>query len=393
MATLPTKSDTPLYEISVNGVDLTTEYSQFIESISIDYGVSTPANLQIQLSSNCFIETFFDAGSIVNVKFGWDRLAMIDMITAKIISPPDGSMSDVLSMSIKAIDNKSLDMSKSAKNRTFKVNTKPAVVAMVASNFGLIPYIDIDDNLSLSQRYVPIQKNKTDMQFLQEQALRWDCLCWIDGNTLYFVDSEKAHSSNYNLDFRINTNNVSNISWKKKTTKGKGSDGSSAGAKGGDEVVTKPQAPEDFAIEALGQYWKVSPETLRKTKENPNLWLKITMLAATTEANKQLSVLKEYFVPVTHGQKTRRTNKHKSNVSSYLSGGWDLDISLNIGDPALRPPRKAVLESGNLYDEESKSYLPSWITEHGKIFNINKVTHSLSSGMLQTKLKLSDVLK
>jgi hypothetical protein len=93
-------------------------------------------------------------------------------------------------------------------------------------------------------------------------------------------------------------------------------------------------------------------------------------------------------VPVTHGSPT---NKNLSHTAGHKSGNAALTVSLNIGDPALRPPRNALLYSGSLNPKADTSDLPNFLFRYSRPqkYKMNEITHTYKSGKLDTTIKMT----
>lgn len=96
------------------------------------------------------------------------------------------------------------------------------------------------------------------------------------------------------------------------------------------------------------------------------------------------TTLRKYFEQVSAGS---RTNEQKINQGDSLN----MTVTLNIGDPWLRPPRTAILFHGSDDPKAVSPYLPMflWDEDYTRKFTINKVTTSLNDGKLSTEMQMT----
>jgi len=391
MAYLNFKKSMAFWDIEIGGSRLTNMLKKYISGMAFEYSLSGPPLAQISVTSESFMEDIMVEGTTIKANMGWDRLVRAQMISGKIVTPPDGKASQMLGYTL-TVAHDSIEMAKFAKNKIYTVPKKSAVVSQVIGEYGYTPVVAISDASPISPKELPIQKNETPMAFLYRCAAKWNCLTWVNNNIFYFVDADKAHNygnldrllniedltSEYELGYRVSgkKNNIADLSWKFGTKGG--------GVKGAKEDGATTQ-PEDFDIEIAGQYYKLKPSIQKEIAGNSGATAKYLQLVVSAEASRAKDALREYFVPVTHGS---QTNKNKSHPAAHKAGKLTLSINLNHGDPFLRPPRTAVLDAGS---EAIDSDLPGFLFRGGKPkqYNINKVRTELANGMIKTKLQLS----
>jgi len=390
----------PFWDILISDVSCVSMLKKSIASLSCEYVLNAPAIGQIAFKSHSDFEGMFMEGMPVTIQMGWSPTDLVDMIHGEVVTRPDGVASSELSYTLTIMDKKQVSLSKEAKNRVFKSVEKNLIVDEILSPYNIDFKIEIADTTPIPQINIPIQKNETDMEYLLKISHKWNCLCWIFDDTIYFVDADKAHEygniyrtksiediySDYDLNYRYDngTNNIAKLSWKKKDTKGGGA--GTPGATGTDEAG-EIKKPTDFEVEAHGKMWRFSPATLKQVKNNPNLINKYINILKNSDYYETEASLKKYFVPITHNMSTEKSS---SSVASHKSAGIELSINLNVGDPFLRPPRKGILQCGTTATENS--YLPSFLFPEGRYkqyYNINKVKTQLNSGMIKTSLVAS----
>lgn len=399
MALLQLKPTMPFWSLTVENQDLTALLRKYVSSISVTYNENKPATAEITVSSPSFIEGLLTEGMTVGVKMGWNPLSMAYMIGGEIVGRPEGQAAEFIGYTIK-IQDKTINMTREEKNRTFQSTKKSVIIKQLISENGYSPVVDILDDPFVKIDAAPIQKKETDLHFLKRCADQWNCVYWLFQDRIYFIDAKKAHQYGdrnrkvtvedsgmaYPLNYRkfIGTNNVSKIAWKKNASK-EGTAGSPGATGAGEKGFIK--SGDDYVFEYKGRYWKLTPEMKRLNRENPLNALKITSLifAANTAETKELH--KKYFVPITFND---QTHKSMTQDAAHKGKGLDIEFELNHGDPFLRPPRTALLDCGTTNHDSSD--LPSFLFHEGKVpgtFNINEVTTSLQNGMILTKGKMT----
>jgi hypothetical protein len=402
MAVLEIPKKRPYWEMTIGGQDFTNSMHKYINSISIEYNIKGIATASIDVKANSSSENMLVPGQKITIKFGYHRLFMVDMFEGQVVTHPEGKASEMLSYKIVAAD-KSASLAFAQQRRTFPVLLKSTIVIQIAAFNSYIPVVDISDAIPIPADKMPIQFNKTDLDFLFECAQKWNCSMWFDSTTLYFVDSDKISnygdvfkpldvtsikglSLSYHLGYRLgfDENNIASISWKFKSSK-TGSPGF-PGVTGADESGEKVDF-SDYTIEYEGVIYQLRPKLLADAIKNPALFKDYFLAVFNAGVDGlQETTLKEYYVPVTKGSPV---NKDKSIPLSYNARGIECTVELNKGDPYLRPPRTAVLDAGSI--GASDSYLPDFLFKNGlpTEFKITKVTTSLSSGMIRTKLVMN----
>ncbi|WP_411821211.1 hypothetical protein [Leptospira sp. 'Mane'] len=394
------------WDIELNGKPF-NEIKRFVSSISVEYEINKLTQASIQIESVSFLENYFSMNQKLTIKMGWDGLGLIDMFEGEIEKNPEGNASDFLSYTIPLLDS-SVSMARREKNMTFPSNKKSDIIKTIAGANGYDVETNIKDASCIKGMETPIQKYKTDFEFLEECATKWNCLFWVDPSVkkIYFMDSDIAHkqgdvihasskfrsmddqSGEYKLGYKTDyaPNNISNLNWKFGTPRN---------ANPGTNIVNrtgekgKVVSPEDFVTEFYGKTYKYSPEVVKKMKTDPSFSNKV-MEESSTKTIEPSEITKYYVAYPADGES--KTNKHLQVSPHHRINAVSLDVDLNIGDPYLRPPRQVKLFCGSLNPRALTSNLPNWLVNsgsEGRLFYLNKVKHELTDGMIKTNLELS----
>jgi len=390
------------WEIQLNDIDISKEMGQSIAGITIEYDCNAPTQAIIEIMSMSFFEDFFAKNGRLTVKMGWSRSQMVTMIKdAQIIVNPEGGAKEYMSYTVTAAY-PAAAMAKE-KSRVHPA-TKPAVIAVLAGENGLIPVIDIADRNIIPAKEVPMQVMKTDMQFLVECAQKWNCLTWVDSETktLYFVDAAKAYSygstikklniedlePDYVLGYKTDfaRNNVANIRWGHKSPKG-GQNGAPA-VLGLSESGSSTKE-QNYNLEFEGVYYRVKPEYMRRIQNGEfSLGLKISGLISASGTAQARSELHQYFDPI------NSSHTNDNTPAAGTGAGAELSVELNVGDPYIRPPRKARLYAGSNSPKALTADLPGFLLgakdkPGTQIFHMSKVKTSIKEGRIATDLVLT----
>lgn len=403
MAILSLDKRMVFWSISIGGQDMTSMLKEYVNSLSVTYSINGVTKAEVDIISESFVEDIMSEEQSLSFSLGYDSFRLVEMFNGKIKKPPQGQASDKISYRITAVG-KETSMATEAKNKVFQIPVKSSIIAQVAAENGYIPFVVIADTFPIPAKYQPIQKNQTDLEFLNECARKWNCIMWFDEpNFLYFYDAGKAHTMGDNLKYRrmniedllpyyelgfrtdYSINNISNISWDFKPRKG-GGYGSRSNT-GADEGGSKIDL-NDFSLDYDNKTYKLKSKFLNKAKTNPTLFLKYAGAVINSKIASADVTLRTYFVPVTHGSST---NKNLSHTAAHMSNNLNIKATMNIGDPYLRPPRNAWLYSGSLNPAAETSDLPNFLFKHGEPqkYKINEVTTSYKSGKIDTTINMS----
>lgn len=403
MAVLTPDKRTAFWRIYIADVDMTDVLKNVITGMSVIYLLNGTTEAQISIMSESYVEDLFVEKQPIGFSIGYDPYNLVEMFDGYIVAPPNGSANDNISYTITATG-KEQDMTNIVNNRIFQIPKKAAIISQIAVENGYISNIQIDDNNNIPAKYLTFQNNKTDLQILNECAVKWNCLYWFEEpNHLYFYDSEKAHDlgdflkrkknniedlrPTYDLGFRTDyaMNNVADLSWSFKARKGGGQGGLSNFGSSESGRITKAG---DYQIDYNGKIWKLKPKYLAQVKTNPLLYGKYVSGVISAGVSDVKVSIKKYFVVVTHNSPTR---KNLSSSGGHMSGNLNLNVKLNIGDPFLRPPRNAYLYSGSLNPNALTSDLPNFLLKYSnpQKYKINKVTTELRSGKIDTSLDMT----
>ncbi|TGN20823.1 hypothetical protein [Leptospira idonii] len=388
------------------------EMRKFISGISVEYELNQMPQAEIQVESVSFLENYFSKHQLIDIEMGWNSLNMISMFQGEVERNPTGSASDYLTYSIPLIDG-TASMALKEKNTVFTSSKKEEIIKTIIGSNGYNAIVQIKDKSPIKGDEVPIQKGQTDLEFLTNCAEKWNCLFWIDSEnkTFYFMDSEIAHSEGdkihanskiknpddltgeYRIGYKTDhaPNNIANISWSFGNSREGDLNSKVAEStnENGKVVSTDDYLPETFAYEINQKKYELSPAALERIKSNPNL---ATKLAEESKKAKPGSKKMTTYWVAYPASGDSKTNKNLQAPPAHKSTTITLNVDLNIGDPYLRPPRKVKLFCGSLNPRALTSNLPNWIANTGKegrTFNLNKVKHELSDGMIKTSLELT----
>ncbi len=405
MPTLP-KKKMAFWSLELNGKEF-NDIKRFISSITVEYELNKIAKATLQVESISYLENYFKRNQEIKIKMGWDSLNMVEMFNGIIDKNPEGDASDYLSYSVPLLD-KSAGMARREKNQTFPSTVKSSIIRTIAGTNGYSSEIDIKDSSPVKAKEMPIQKGKTDLEFLRECALKWNCLFWInsDTNIIYFMDSDTAHKNGdlihstskfaniddlagkYKLGYKTDysSNNVAKVQWKYGTGKN-GNVGSNVVNRTGEKGKTV--APEDFVYEFYDQNYKFSPDIIKKIKADPSFATKI--ISESVNSPVDSNELTKYWIQYPADGESK-TNKNLQSPPVHKVNQLEITVDLNVGDAYLRPPRQATLFCGSDNPRSVTSDLPGWLVNSGSIgrdFYMNKVKHTLSDGMIKTTMELS----
>ena len=389
-------------------IDITSSMRSIVNSIKITKTVlpvrskkkdSSPSKAEISVTSKNYIEDVFVEGMKIKIYMGYDRISSPLVFSGTIIKIPDGSAKEMLNYKIEAHSNE-IELGYTQKNRLFTLPFKQAIISEIALENGLSPIISIKDEGPIKAQFMPMQRQKTDLQMLEELAKKWNCVCWFaPPNLMYFVDSEDAYLvgdvvSNsimtYTLGYRTDKVpcNIESIEWKHKPAQG--GSATNPGVAGFNEFGDK-MGKNEYKIVALGKTWQLKPQYLKEAKENPLLFGKYASITAYASVSfGAVNTLKKYFEVVDYDENSR------ANVPPAGDNtGFELTINLNEGDPLLEPPRNALLYAGSINPKADTADLPNWIFRSGNEqkapakLKINEIELAYENGMLKNKLTCS----
>lgn len=409
MAIMSTKSNMVFWEIKIGAVNMTDVLAKFVSSIKItdkifptnsvgtahkdDPENNTPSNARISITSNDYIEGFFIEGMPIDISIGYNRFPLEPVFRGKVARLPDGIAKEMLDYEVTAISNE-MTVAYEQKNRIFQPTTKAAIIAQIASDHGLIPLINIRDTRIINIQNQPMQNGVTDLELLLRFADQWSCLCWfVAPNYLYFQDSDSGHtvggfsSIGYRTDSPLSESNIESISWKHRPTRAGTASNSGVIALNEDGRVP---TDADGRIIALGYTWELAPQYADEAKNSPSKFFKYSCLVGQAtligEAEGERA-LKKYYVRGPGGDRTSR-----DAIPPHADSGFEFDITLNEGDPSLKPPRKIRLYAGTTNTRVSTSKLPNWIFRHSPnkkspaFLNLNQSELHYSDGRLKQRL-------
>jgi len=405
MVSLPRKK-MAFWDLELNGKKF-NEIKRFVSSITVEYEVNKIAKATINVDSISFLEDYFSRNQEVKIKMGWDSLNLVDMFQGKIDKNPEGQASDYLSYQIPLLDT-SAGMAKQEKNKVFNSTIKSSIIRTIAGLNGYASVINVKDSTPIKAKEMPLQIGKTDLEFIHECAVKWNCLFWInsDSRTIYFMDSDVAHkqgdlvhaaskfaniddlAGKYKLGYKTDfaPNNIASIKWKYGAGRN-GNAGSNVVNRTGEKGKTV--APEDYVYEFYDQTYKFAPEIVKKIKTDPSFYSKLISEAGQSSVDS--NELTKYWVKYPANGDSK-TNKNLQSPPSHKVNELSLEVDLNYGDPYLRPPRQATIYCGSDNPRAVSSNLPSWLVNSGSqgrdVF-MNKVKHQLSDGMIKTTLEIS----
>ena len=179
MPALPERDKRMVYwEIKLFNKDKTLILSDIVGSFSIKYETNIETEATIQILSESYIEDWFVPGIDVEINMGYDRTKLVSMFYGEIRNYPVGEGSDFLRYVVKAYG-KGSNMALAEKNKNWAGKTKSEIVKYICTNNGVTPDVSISDDLPLDPSYIPMQKNKTDFDFLRDCAAKWGCVMWF----------------------------------------------------------------------------------------------------------------------------------------------------------------------------------------------------------------------
>ncbi len=424
MANLRFRAEMPHWEVKVFRTNITDMLRPFISSIQCEYTTddkgTKPPEAIISITSQWFIEEFFRDGVEVAILMGWDRQNMSTMVFGNVIFEPSGTASSELSYRAR-IKSKIMELARRERiGESFHGRTKREIIAEIAGKNDYDIILSITDAARIPKdetiKQGNMKKGETDLELLYRLSRQWECVTWVDDikKIIYFVDADRAHdigdtlriptardlldvpqSSSYELHYKFGRNNIASLSWKK----GPGLKGDPSGKEPAFETLPaedkdKEPDPNSFTFETESEgettVWRLKDGI--KDKILIGKVIGISKQIAT--ANRKNSWLNKYFIPMTVS--SGKTIRNETNPRSDKRSGYGIDIELNIGDEFLRPPRTAILKSGQSsgFSTNEDDRLPGFLFRanaqgNGELdtrYNINKVTTSLLPGQIKTKL-------
>jgi len=424
MANLRFKTDMPHWEVKIFRADVTSIIRPFISSIQCEYTTddkgTKPPEAIISFTSQWFPEDIFRDGVEVSVRMGWDRQNMATMIFGTALFEPSGTATSELSYRARI---KSKIMALARKERigeSFHGRTKREIIAEIAARNDYDVKISITDAARIPKdetiKQGNMKKGETDLELLYRCARQWEAVTWVDDvkKIIYFMDADRAHdfgdtlripnvrdildvpqSASYDLHYKFGRNNIASLSWKK--------DKALKGDPSGKEPAVKTLVSEDKEddldsgdittqreVDDEKKIWRMKKETEKNVSVSELIATRAQFGFSTdTEA-----WLNQYFVPMTAS--SGKTIRNETRPRSDKVKGYAIDVELNIGDEFLRPPRSALLKSGQSsgFFTNEDDRLPGFLFRSnsqgtGELdtrYNINKVTTSLLPGQIKTKI-------
>jgi len=423
MANLRFRAETPHWEVKIFRADVTAMLRPFISSIQCEYTTdekgTKPPEAIISITSHWFIEDLFRDGVEVLIRMGWDRQNMATMIFGTALFEPSGTASSELSYRAR-IKSKIVALARKERvGESFHGRSKREIIAEIAGKNDYDIIVSINDAARIPKdetiKQGNMKKGETDLELLYRLSRQWECVTWVDDvkKIIYFIDADRAHdfgdtlriptvrdllevpqSSSYELHYKFGRNNIASLSWKKANAL----KGDPSGADSAVSALTIDGFGEldldDFTLtdEVNGEkkVWSLKNEF----RNDASLGEIAKMTTDIITANENSSWLNKYFVPMV--SKSSKTIRNETRPRSDKRRGYGIDVELNIGDETLRPPRTAILKSGEssgyLTNEDDR--LPGYLFKSnaqgtGNIdtkYNINKVTTTLLPGQIKTKI-------
>jgi len=387
------------WKLEANGEDITRLYGKYVSNIEVSYKVNSIPTATLQVVSPSYLEDIFEVGMELKIFMGFDR-NNIEMFTGKITAMPPGNVESLIKLNIKLVDN-AVKMAKIQKSRTFKIPKISTIVQQIAVENGYVPVVDVDnDTIDISD--MPIQIGQTDLAFLFQLSQHTGCIFWYYGKYIYFYDADKAHSMGdvfrmpdihnmdvtpiYKLAYRTDfiKNNIASIDWKFKQAQGS-APGTTA-VMGFNEVGSDPDY-KGHEVRFEGVTYRFKPEVIKEIEHKKGLkkYLKIKWI---TGVEKRAEFIKQYMKPVSQPGKIHEGENY---VASHKSMGMEATVTLNQGDPSLRPPRTCSITDGTHNPQAHSSFLPDFLMSGlgTTKWYCNEVVTSLQNGMINTKLKVS----
>ena len=400
MAVLFPKKKQVFYKVFLDNKDVTDMFKKNANSYSFTYKVNGVAECEISMKTQSYIEDLFEPEVPIKVLAGWSKSRMVRMFDGKIKKYPQGQATESLDYTINCYG-KVTDAAMETKNRTFLVNSKPAIILELAGYNGWTAVVNISDVAVFEAEEMAIQRNKTDLEFLLELADKWHCVTWVDERTniLYFIDGQTAFDLGntikyqtmedyatrpFNLGYQTDgiNNNVASLSWEMSDKEGGflGSPGITSGNE------TKSFKGSDmYTIQVDNKIYKLKNRYIKEAKKNPRLLEKyIAQVAKSrTTAYSARANLKTYFK--VHAYLKSNTNGKGAGAKSWKKHGIKLKIDLNIGNEFLRPPRTAILKAGTRNKNAVSSDLPNYV-DRNKKYHLTEVNTRIENNVLMTSL-------
>lgn len=377
------------WKILIDNDDVTPHLSECLSKISIKYSVlpkrktkgrskketkpDAPGELKLSITSQNYIEDWFLPGRTIDVRIAYDPVKLTEesrVFYGRLWKLPAGKAQELLDYTVTAYSIE-YDMAQKEERRTFNnTPSKSAIVSLLARFNGFDTEISIKDKGVIKAQYIPIQRQETDLDFLERCAKQWNCLMWFTyPKTLHFVDAEDAHKYGKNLivgyknDRPYAENIVQSVEWSHDRPRaaleinpglfGFNEEGKVTG-KYEFEWVTKDDRAVTYRLK--GEFIKL----IKEGKGTPLLWANnITQEAIRNDI---FSGINLYFEEV----------KYADNTSSgvppkHADSGWSIKLKLNEGDPTFFPPRNIWLYSGSLNPRADGSDLPNFLKEYTSI--------------------------
>lgn len=400
MASFVFNSNKLYWTVELDGVDITGLLSPVLSQITVTHKVNKPSSCKLEIRSANYIEDHFIEDRKISVKLGYGKFDQAQIFKGTLDKYPEGTAKELLTYTVSAGGPLS-SLALIKQNRTFvKTPIKSAIIFKVVSESGeYVPIIDINDKYPIPVQQVPQQRNQTDLEFLMEMAERWDCVMFTsEPNLLHFVDFDKAHSygdlitgsfnlrsasldPEYILSYRSDVfkPNVESVKWNYKTPKG-GTMGA-PGVSGANEVGAVVNERQ-YEILFRGRTYRLKDQFLKVAKNNPTMFFTYADMVMRMGGYR---ALRYFFV-----ERKLNMPTHTNVIPPIGKGyGFDIEITLNEGDPYLRPPRRALLYSGSVNPRADCSDLPAWFFQSGvpATMILNEVEHKFHKGFLNTTVR------
>lgn len=178
------KQPTPIYQITLNGKDLTGKIEPRLVSLSLDESRSDDADtLTLVLDDSDGKLAIPKRGEVVRVSFGWADTGLVDKGSFTINEVEHGGSPDTLT-----IQARSASMTKNMSERREKSwhgETIGAIVRKIAGTHGLKPAI-AEALAKIAISHID-QTHESDMSFLTRLAKRYDAVMNVKDSHLLFM--------------------------------------------------------------------------------------------------------------------------------------------------------------------------------------------------------------
>ncbi|MBR8055654.1 phage late control D family protein [Burkholderia vietnamiensis] len=178
------KQPTPIYQITLNGKDLTSKFEPRLVSLSLDESRSDEADtLMLVLDDSDGKLALPKRGEVVRVSFGWADTGLVDKGSFTVNEVEHAGSPDTLT-----IQARSASMTKGMgerKEKSWHAETLGAIVRKIAGMHGLKPAI-ADALAKIAIAHID-QTHESDMSFLTRLAKRYDAVMNVKDSNLLFM--------------------------------------------------------------------------------------------------------------------------------------------------------------------------------------------------------------